>query len=249
MTPVAVCRMCAVHVSKFRKRDKGKPNARPVPADKLVPACQHEVQEDMIVTTRLGGVLGTDSEGFAGQVAKATSMLTELLLADHHHPDPARDDRFRNELVDVATALKVDGPRAGIARTEGRNLKLHRKSRPIALPVVQPGERPLPYSSRSIQVDHDRCILCDRCVRACSEVKPFKVIGHTGKGYRASLRSRSADECFERVQCGECMPRPNGRLTLNRRVNRSRSWPDAAELNRRVPEYRLPTGMIVGIRF
>ena len=70
MQPVAVCRMCAVHVSKFRKRDKGKPNARPVPADKLVPACQHEVQEDMIVTTRLGGVLGTDSEGFAGQVQR-----------------------------------------------------------------------------------------------------------------------------------------------------------------------------------
>ena len=27
LDPVAVCRMCSVHVSKFRKRDKGKPNA------------------------------------------------------------------------------------------------------------------------------------------------------------------------------------------------------------------------------
>src|SRR3954464_4968220 len=38
LTPVAVCRMCSVHVSKLRKRDKGNPNARPVAAEKLVPA-------------------------------------------------------------------------------------------------------------------------------------------------------------------------------------------------------------------
>src|SRR5207237_9015619 len=64
LDPVGVCRMCSVHVSKVRKRDKGKPNARPVPAEKLVPACQHEVQEDMIVTTRCGGEAGKDSERF-----------------------------------------------------------------------------------------------------------------------------------------------------------------------------------------
>lgn len=235
ITPVAVCRMCAVHVSKFRKRDKGKPNARPVPAEKLVPACQHEVQEDMIVTTRLGGVMGLDSEGFAGQVGRATRLLTEMLLADHHHPDPARDDRFRNELVDVAKAVRVKEPRAGFTRNEGRNLKLHRKSRPISLPVLQPSEKPLPYSSRSISVDHDRCILCDRCVRACSEVKPFKVIGHTGKGYRTRI-SFDLDQVMNDsscVQCGECMTScPTGALTLNRRVNPLGSWPDAAELNR-----------------
>src|SRR5829696_838830 len=160
LAPVAVCRMCSVHVSKLRKRDKGNPTARPIPADKLVPACQHEVQEDMIVTTRCGGVPGKDAERFAGQVGRATGLLTELLLADHRHPDPVRDNRFRNELEEVAGALGVNEPRPGIRRQEGRNFDLHPKSRPIALEVVEAPDRELPYSSRSIQVDHDRCILC-----------------------------------------------------------------------------------------
>src|SRR6476469_69596 len=187
LAPVAVCRMCSVHVSKLRKRDKGNPNARPVPGEKLVPACQHEVQEDMIVTTRCGGVPGKDSERFANQVGMATGLLTELLLADHRHPDPARDDRYRNELKAVAGALGVAGPRPGIICNEGRNFDLHPQSRPIALQLVEERDRGLPYSSRSIQVDHDRCILCDRCVRSCSDVRPFQVIGHTGKGYRSRI--------------------------------------------------------------
>ncbi|HEX3150177.1 MAG TPA: cyclic nucleotide-binding domain-containing protein [Gemmataceae bacterium] len=246
LTPVAVCRMCSVHVSKLRKRDKGNPNARPIPAEKLVPACQHEVQDDMIVTTRCGGVQGKDSERFAAQVGRAAGLLTELLLADHRHPDPARDDRFRNELEAVGAALNIDYPRPGIERQEGRNVKLHVKSRPIPLEMVDAGNRELPYSSRSIQVDHDRCILCDRCVRSCSEVKPFKVIGHTGKGYQTRI-SFDLDQLMNEsscVQCGECMTAcPTGALTLNRRVNPLRSFADAGELESEVPRsYRPPAG-------
>lgn len=85
-----------------------------------------------------------------------------------------------------------------------------------------------PYSSRTVVVDHDRCILCDRCVRACSEVKPFKVIGHTGKGYTTRVsfdldRLMGESSC---VQCGECMTScPTGALSLRRRV-RPRNWDD-----------------------
>jgi CRP-like cAMP-binding protein/Fe-S-cluster-containing dehydrogenase component len=246
LAPVAMCRMCSVHVSKMRKRDKGKPGARPVPADKLVPACQHEVQEDMIVTTRCGGVPGDDREKFAAQVGKATGLLTELLLADHRHPDPARDDRYRNELEAVAGAIGVHEPRPGIRRQHERNTKVHTKSRPIALDLVEEQNRELPYSSRTIQVDHDRCILCDRCVRSCSDVKPFQVIGHTGKGYRTRIsfdldQIMNASSC---VQCGECMTScPTGALTLNRRVNPLRSFADAEDLQRHVPrDFRPPAG-------
>src|SRR5262245_27940119 len=246
LAPVAVCRMCSVHVSKMRKRDKGKPGARPVPADKLVPACQHEVQEDMIVTTRCGGVSGEDTARFAQQVGRATGLLTEILLADHRHPDPVRDNRYRNELEEVATALGLNEPRPGIRRQEERNVELHPKSRPISLNVVEEQNRELPYSSRTIQVDHDRCILCDRCVRSCSEVKPFKVIGHTGKGYRSRI-SFDLDQLMNQsscVQCGECMTScPTGALTLNRRVNPLRSFADAEEIEEAVPRnYRPPAG-------
>jgi Fe-S-cluster-containing hydrogenase component 2 len=92
-----------------------------------------------------------------------------------------------------------------------------------------------PYSSRTVVVDHDRCILCDRCVRSCAEVRPFEVIGHTGKGYATRIsfgldalmgpRTRTDGEPDPNllasgcVQCGECMTAcPTGALSLRRRV-------------------------------
>jgi ferredoxin len=256
LNPVAVCRMCSVHVSKLRKRDKGNPNARPQPQEKLVPACQHEVQDDMVVTTRCGGERfkpeepttpqAEDVKKFAGQVQRATGLLTEMLLADHRHPDPERDDRYRNELEAVAGALGVAGPRPGIRRNEGRNFELHPRSRPLALDLIPERNRELPYSSRTIQVDHDRCIQCDRCARSCSDVKPFQVIGHTGKGYKARI-SFDLDKVMDDsscVQCGECMTAcPTGALTLSRRVNPLRSFADADEIEKEVPRnFRPPAG-------
>jgi len=32
-------------------------------------------------------------------------------------------------------------------------------------------------------VDHDACILCDRCTRACDDIQGNDVIGRSGKGY------------------------------------------------------------------
>jgi Fe-S-cluster-containing hydrogenase component 2 len=107
-----------------------------------------------------------------------------------------------------------------------------------------------PYSSRTVVVDHNKCILCDRCVRSCSDVKPFKVIGHTGKGYATRIsfdldylmgpRDRhdgEADPNLEKstcVQCGECMTAcPTGALSLRRRVQ-PRAWGD--ESPKYIPE-------------
>jgi Fe-S-cluster-containing hydrogenase component 2/CRP-like cAMP-binding protein len=215
LNPIAVCRMCSVHVSKKRKRD-----GKVMPSPKLVPACQHEVQPDMIVTTWCGGVAGEPSEHFAAEVAGPVRMLTELLLADHHHPDPERDGRTVNELEGVSSRLGVDGPRPAIRRAAGRNEGTPR-ARPIPLEQIDDADRDFPYSARTILVDHDRCILCDRCARSCSDVKPFKVIGHTGKGYGTRI-SFDIDEVMNEsscVQCGECMTScPTGALVLKRRV-------------------------------
>ena len=93
-----------------------------------------------------------------------------------------------------------------------------------------------PYSARTVIVDHDRCILCDRCVRACSEDKPFKIIGHTGKGYDTRIsfdldRLMTDSGC---VQCGQCMTYcPTGALSLRRRVQ-PRAWGDDSP--RQIPQ-------------
>ncbi|QEL16953.1 cyclic nucleotide-binding domain-containing protein [Limnoglobus roseus] len=236
--PVAVCRMCSVHVIRKKRGAGGKL----MPNDKLVPACQFEIQPGMVVTTRCGpNPPNTEKTGrdFTAEVLQSISVITEYLVGDHYKPDDSRRKIFSNELKAVADHLNVEGPRPGLpARISdgrpGRNAQRHSKSRPsIPLPVVADGYKSLselpetgvnpefPYSSRTVAVDHDRCIVCDRCVRSCHDVRPFKVIGHTGKGYLTRI-SFDLDENMNDsscVQCGECMNScPTGALQLNRRI-------------------------------
>ena len=42
-------------------------------------------------------------------------------------------------------------------------------------------------SNPVIAVDHDSCILCDRCVRACDDIQGNDVIGRSGKGYSTRI--------------------------------------------------------------
>ena len=77
-------------------------------------------------------------------------------------------------------------------------------------------------SSPIIKVDHAACILCDRCIRACSDVKQNFVIGRGGKGTETSIvfdtdLPMGTSSC---VGCGECMVScPTGALTNKRAVD------------------------------
>src|SRR2546425_2300611 len=62
-------------------------------------------------------------------------------------------------------------------------------------------------SSLVISVDHEACILCDRCIRGCDEILQNNVLGRRGKGYNAGIsfvlnRPMGNSSC---VSCGECM--------------------------------------------
>ena len=67
-----------------------------------------------------------------------------------------------------------------------------------------------------IAVDHDACILCDRCVRACDDVQGNDVIGRSGKGYATRIAFDLNDPMGKSscVTCGECVQAcPTGALT------------------------------------
>jgi len=78
--------------------------------------------------------------------------------------------------------------------------------------------RPRGYdlSSPVITVDHQACILCDKCIRACDELQHNNVITRTGKGYSVRIafdlnNPMGQSTC---VSCGECMAVcPTGALT------------------------------------
>ena len=293
--PVGVCRMCSVHISSIRR-------GKLTPGRKLVPACQHRVETNMVVTTRLGAgrynpaaPLDDDQrkvvQRSAATVQKSVGLLAEMLLADHA---PRRQTweaggqthsegkRYENELETVGRRLGVEAVRPRLRRPDGafdRNRMpdtapgetdprrpFTKPLRRVELPTISPAieaehlrdpaartaweawnahvDAEFPYSSRTVVVNHDSCIVCDRCVRSCSEVKPFRVIGHTGKGYatRVSFDLDSVMGESSCVQCGECMTAcPTGALSLRRRVQ-PRAWPDSPEQIPLNPNTPFPEG-------
>ena len=77
-----------------------------------------------------------------------------------------------------------------------------------------------------IAVDHNACILCDRCSRGCNDLRDNQVIGRMGKGYQAriafDLDAPMGDSSC--VACGECMVScPTGAL-VNRSFVRPEPW-------------------------
>jgi Fe-S-cluster-containing hydrogenase component 2 len=191
MTPVAVCRLCVVEVWGQRRGKREKER-------KLLPACQHQVKDGMEVFTMHA------PKPYGDQVRRAVGIMTELLMADHLKPAliPSLADELApfNELQQLADLCDLKSSRFGLG-------ELATGARP--LPVAEPpaDHRILDSSSPVFLVDHSACILCERCSRACNDVKNNHVIGRTGKGRMAGIGFDLNDKMFESscVQCGECM--------------------------------------------
>src|ERR1700740_1364501 len=128
------------------------------------------------------------------KVLNARKTLLELLLADHPSPCARQEKSGDCELETLARA-------AGVGRQR------------FAKRSVARGHDD---SSLAIAVDHDACILCDRCIRGCDEIKNNFVLGRMGKGYSAGiafdLNAPMGDSTC--ISCGECMVScPTGALT------------------------------------
>ena len=170
-----------------------QPNMTPVGVCR---ACVVEVQGARVLQAACvrpvepGMVVSTASDR-ARQVRR---MVVELLLADH--PTPC-----------VRHAQHGDCELEVMAEQEG--IRSPRFSR-------RPSWRGKDDSSLIIAVDHDACILCDRCIRGCDDIRQNFVIGRTGKGYVAGIAFDDDHKMGESscVACGECMAScPTGALT------------------------------------
>jgi CRP-like cAMP-binding protein/Fe-S-cluster-containing hydrogenase component 2 len=137
-------------------------------------------------------------------VRTSVRTITELLLADHPMPCEKQRRNGDCELEGLAAQLGLADVRVPRA----------------------PQRRAHDDSSLVIAVDHNACILCDRCVRGCNEIRHNEVIGRRGKGYAAGiafdLDTPMGDSTC--VACGECMVScPTGALT-NRSFVRPEPW-------------------------
>src|SRR3954470_5487748 len=131
------------------------------------------------------------------EVQRNRAVLTELLMSDQPpRAEDRKDTTTRdNLLLELADGFGVTHETTALPCGSGRGTDT---SNPV------------------IDVDHDACILCDRCVRACDDIQGNDVIGRSGKGYSTRIAfdlndPMGASSC---VTCGECVQAcPTGALT------------------------------------
>jgi formate dehydrogenase major subunit len=152
----------------------------------LQASCIRQVEDGMVVQTQ------------SDKVRRSRRMLVELLMADYPQNGHGTSNGHRSNKPDRLLAL---------AQQEG-----------VTTPrfPARPFDNGRDHSSKVIQVDHNACILCDRCIRACDEIQNNDVIGRGGKGYGSRIvfdhdQPMGESTC---VSCGECMAAcPTGALT------------------------------------
>src|SRR4051794_9772035 len=145
-----------------------------------------------------GMTVKTDTE----EIQRSRATLTELLISDQppRAEDPKQNKTGDNLLLELADGFGVARETTSLPCGSGRGAD---SSNPV------------------IDVNHDACILCDRCVRACDDIQGNDVIGRSGKGYSTRIAFDLNDPMGESscVTCGECVQAcPTGALT-NKPIN------------------------------
>ena len=153
-----------------------------------------------------GMVVSTNSE----RVKQARKTLVELLMTDH--VSPCARERQSGDCELEALAKQDNLTRSRFA--------------------PQATRRGVDDSSMSIGVDFDACILCDRCIRGCDEIRENFVLGRMGKGETTRIAFDNNVPMGESscVSCGECMVScPTGALT-NKVINQTAIAAPGSEL-------------------
>ncbi len=134
-------------------------------------------------TIRNGMVVHTETDN----VKKTRRAILEMLMADHPTDCLTCVKNQRCELQEAAAYLGI---------TERH------------LPATY-AERPVDDSNPFFTLDHNYCILCQRCTRTCDEVTMVNAIEVLNRGYYSKVGTLGDKPLMESIckSCGECVVR------------------------------------------
>lgn len=128
------------------------------------------------------------------KLARHRRMAIELLLVERNHVCAVCVSNGHCELQDVARQLGVTS---------------------VRFPYNYP-KLPVDMSHPRYVLDHNRCILCTRCVRVCAELEGAHMWEITGRGIQSRLTSdmnQPWGEARSCTSCGKCVQScPTGAL-------------------------------------
>jgi len=125
----------------------------------------------------------------ASAAAEARDVNLDLVLSDHNLRCTTCGKNGRCELQDAAIEQEVEEPRYGVLDDREEY-------------------EPIDDSSSFIQIDRNKCILCNRCVEACNDVQVEGVLRMEGSGQDTRIGFQNDAETMEDstcVSCGHCV--------------------------------------------
>ena len=150
--------------------------------------CMVETADGVVPACSTPAADGVEVSTAADRAAEARDVNLDLVLSDHNLRCTTCGKNGRCDLQDAAIENEVDEPRYGVL--EDRD-----------------AYEPIDDSSDFIQIDRNKCILCNRCVEACNDVQVegvLRVEGHgpdTRIGFQSDADTMDASTC---VSCGHC---------------------------------------------
>jgi NADP-reducing hydrogenase subunit HndD len=139
------------------------------------------------------------------RITQARRLVLELILSDHPLDCMTCEKAGDCKLQDLAYELEVTG-----SRFKGEQ-----------------HHYPVDLTNPFIVRDYNKCVLCERCIRACDELQGITAIDYAGRGFDTKVtvpfdRGLKGSDC---VFCGQCVQAcPTGALTERKATGKGRAW-------------------------